>query len=313
MAAAAEGEAAENIELRITDCIFCPHASETLEDNLRHMFRHHGFFVPDIEFVVDLVGLIAYLQNKVSEYHMCLLCNGTGRQFYSMEAARGHMVDKGHCFVEYEEQGQMELEEFYDFSSSYPDYDPEAEAKEAAAKAAKAAAAATSEGGGPAEVEMEVVEGEGGDDDAGEWEDVDEDEDEDDESSAAPDAMKIQKYTANMHSLALAPEHKVTDEGYQMVLPSGKTIGHRSMQKYHKQRFGNVDTRDSVVIQSMMTEYKALELQGAANGAVTKEMRDIRDRQLKAEVKHIQTIDRGMGQTRATWGNRFFRQRDVVW
>merc|ERR1712216_493893 len=78
------------------------------------MVHAHGFFIPDLKYVCDLVGLV-----------MCLLCNGKGRAFRSMEAARGHMVDKGHCFVEYEEEGQLELEEFYDFSSSYPDYDPE--------------------------------------------------------------------------------------------------------------------------------------------------------------------------------------------
>ena len=29
---------------------------------------------------------------------------------------------KGHCFVEYEEQGQIELEEFYDFKPSWDAY-----------------------------------------------------------------------------------------------------------------------------------------------------------------------------------------------
>ena len=113
------------VELELEDCIFCRHKSDSLEDSLKHMVHAHGFFIPDLKYVCDLVGLVMYLQTKVSVYHMCLLCNGRGRAFRSMEAARGHMVDKGHCFVEYEEEGQLELEEFYDFSSSYPDYDPE--------------------------------------------------------------------------------------------------------------------------------------------------------------------------------------------
>ena len=107
----------EAIKLELEDCIFCTHRSESLLENMKHMSHKHGFFVPDVDYLIDLSALISYLQVKVSEYHMCLLCNGKGRAFYSLEAARGHMCTKGHCFVEYEEEGQLELEEFYDFRS----------------------------------------------------------------------------------------------------------------------------------------------------------------------------------------------------
>ena len=66
--------------------------------------------------------MIRYLGDKVSRYHMCLLCNGRGKAFHSTEAVRNHMCEKGHCFVEYEEQGQIELEEFYDFKPSWDAY-----------------------------------------------------------------------------------------------------------------------------------------------------------------------------------------------
>lgn len=45
----------------LTDCLFCSHHSHTLSKNVAHMTNGHGFFIPDIEYLVDLRGLIAYL------------------------------------------------------------------------------------------------------------------------------------------------------------------------------------------------------------------------------------------------------------
>lgn len=109
-----------DVVLSLEDCMFCSVRSDSLESNLMHMTSTHGFFIPDAEYLVDLQGLVTYLQNKITRYHWCLTCNGKGRSFYSTEAVRGHMTGKGHCFVEYEENGQIELEEFYDFKPSYP-------------------------------------------------------------------------------------------------------------------------------------------------------------------------------------------------
>lgn len=44
-----------------TDCLFCPHHSRSLLKNVAHMTREHSFFIPDVEFLVDLRGLIRYL------------------------------------------------------------------------------------------------------------------------------------------------------------------------------------------------------------------------------------------------------------
>lgn len=86
------------------------------------MTHVHSLFIPDIEYISDLPGLIKYLGEKISVTNVCLLCNGRGRAFKSMEAVRGHMVDKSHCKIAYDsENNQLEIAEFYDFSSSYPD------------------------------------------------------------------------------------------------------------------------------------------------------------------------------------------------
>ncbi|KAJ2738896.1 pre-60S factor rei1, partial [Coemansia sp. BCRC 34301] len=105
-----------------TDCIFCTHQSDSFESNMEHMSVAHSLFVPDLEFIVDLRGLIKYLADKVSVANVCLYCNGRGRALQSLEAVRRHMLDKGHTKIAYEtEIDILEISDFYDFSSTYPD------------------------------------------------------------------------------------------------------------------------------------------------------------------------------------------------
>lgn len=120
-------EEIEEDTLEVTDCLFCPHRSVSLEDNMKHMTRSHSFFIPDLEFVVDLKGLVTYLCEKVGVGNMCLYCNDKGKNFFSTEAVQNHMVDKGHTKINYEGDAVLEYADFYDFSSSYPDYNPEEE------------------------------------------------------------------------------------------------------------------------------------------------------------------------------------------
>ncbi|KAJ2453037.1 pre-60S factor rei1 [Coemansia sp. RSA 2424] len=105
-----------------SDCIFCLHQSDSFESNMEHMSLAHSLFVPDLEYVVDLRGLIKYLADKVSVANVCLYCNGRGRALQSLEAVRRHMLDKGHTKIAYEtEIDILEISDFYDFSSTYPD------------------------------------------------------------------------------------------------------------------------------------------------------------------------------------------------
>lgn len=120
----------EEDTLEVTDCLFCPHRSVILEDNMKHMTRSHSFFIPDLEFVVDLKGLLTYLCEKVGIGNMCLYCNDKGKNFLSTEAVQNHMVDKGHTKINYEGDSVLEYADFYDFSSSYPDYNPDEESSD---------------------------------------------------------------------------------------------------------------------------------------------------------------------------------------
>ncbi|XP_051871902.1 cytoplasmic 60S subunit biogenesis factor ZNF622 [Pristis pectinata] len=109
----------------IMDCLFCSHHSRTLLRNVNHMTKAHGFFIPDIEYLVDLRGLIKYLGEKVAVGNICLWCNEKGRSFYSLEAVQAHMVDSSHCKLFTDGDAAIEFADFYDFSGSYPDHNGE--------------------------------------------------------------------------------------------------------------------------------------------------------------------------------------------
>ncbi len=116
-----EIEADENEPLETTECLFCPHYESNMEANIAHMSKVHGFFIPDLEFLVDLEGLVKYLGEKVGVANMCIYCNEKGKQFYSIEAVQHHMTEKGHCKIMFEGDYALEFADHYDYTKSYPD------------------------------------------------------------------------------------------------------------------------------------------------------------------------------------------------
>ncbi|KAK9455970.1 C2H2 type zinc-finger-domain-containing protein [Dipodascopsis uninucleata] len=108
------------VKLPLTSCIFCSASSRSLDENILHMYRSHGLFVPDRDYITDIHGLITYLSEKVSIGNMCLYCSFEGR---SLNSVRDHMIAKEHCKIPYDtEDQQIEISEFYDFSSTYPEH-----------------------------------------------------------------------------------------------------------------------------------------------------------------------------------------------
>ncbi|KAH0504423.1 Zinc finger protein 622 [Microtus ochrogaster] len=116
------GESAPPGAIPVTDCLFCSHHSSSLVKNVAHMTKIHSFFIPDIEYLSDLKGLVKYLGEKVGVGKICLWCNERGKSFYSTEAVQAHMNDKSHCKLFADGDAALEFADFYDFRSSYPDY-----------------------------------------------------------------------------------------------------------------------------------------------------------------------------------------------
>ncbi|KAF9185237.1 hypothetical protein BGZ51_002761 [Haplosporangium sp. Z 767] len=202
------------VRLELTDCLFCTEKAETFESNVDHMTKAHGFFIPDIEYLVDLEGLIRYLGEKVSVGNICLHCNGKGRQIKSLEAVRKHMVDKGHCKIPYDTEAEMmEIVDFYDFRSSYPE-EQQRKMLEAAERADKA-------------------EAEGGEAKASE---------EDDEEELLEEELQ-------------STGIRLAEDEMELILPSGARLGHRSLNKYFRQNVKPEESRDSVLINRLLTHY----------------------------------------------------------
>ncbi|SCU80959.1 LAFA_0C02014g1_1 [Lachancea sp. 'fantastica'] len=109
------------VDIPLNHCLFCSKSASfpDLDAALEHMFKSHGFYIPEQKYLVDKEGLIKYLSEKIGLGNMCLCCNFQGR---SLEAVRAHMLAKAHCRIPYEsEDERLEISEFYDFSSTYGD------------------------------------------------------------------------------------------------------------------------------------------------------------------------------------------------
>ncbi|XP_012278745.1 zinc finger protein 622 [Orussus abietinus] len=192
--------------VKSNNCLFCNHHSRSFVRNLKHMSVAHSFFIPDTEYCINIKGLLVYLGEKVFAGYMCLWCNDSGKAFQSADAARAHMIDKGHCKVRHEGEALAEYVEFYDYSSSYPDAEHE-----------------------------------------------------------DPDA-EVQ-----------IPE--LDDSDYQLVLPSGSMIGHRSLMRYYKQ---NLNPNRAMAVSKknkldkVLSQYRALGWKDTQKEAVVKKIRDIK-------------------------------------
>ncbi|XP_065562992.1 cytoplasmic 60S subunit biogenesis factor ZNF622-like [Artemia franciscana] len=200
-------------------CLFCLKQSKGPEENIRHMSISHSFFLPDYKYICDIEGLIAYLGQRVGSGKLCLWCGHKGKQFKSLQALQQHMMDKGHMRLFHEGETLIEYEDFYDYSSSYPD-------------------------------------------------------------AAMAD-----------------PDEEITDDvligdGYEMTLPSGAVIGHRSLFRYYRQKL-NPNPRPAPQRKSLPYDISQMKALGWTNEQTSKEViqRKIRDLNFFKRVvstKHVQ-------------------------
>lgn len=242
----------------ILTCLFCNFASPSFSLNVHHMTRYHDLFIPERDFLVDEEGLIGYLHAKVTQGHECLYC---GKFKHTTPAIMTHMRDRGHCKIAFDsEEEQIEVGQFYDFSSTYSDpeaYDSDSDSEEATGKTKVTGAKL----GAKRAVETTVdVDGDGDAamDDEG-WEtDSTLSSVPTDEITAIPIDDRSHRYAElhkskhhshsgrrphkssdGWHSHAHSTPHAVYYDDFELHLPSGRTAGHRSMNKYWKQNLRN--------------------------------------------------------------------------
>lgn len=103
----------------ITDCIYCGAENREVERNVTHMFQAHGLYIPERSYLINLQGLLTFLNDRIVVNKLCLCCNFKGS---SLESIRAHMHSKRHSKLPYETKEEREqFSEFYDFSSLLSD------------------------------------------------------------------------------------------------------------------------------------------------------------------------------------------------
>ena len=165
--------------LTSSECLFCNHKAENIEQNMLHMAEEHSFFVPDLEYCVDLEGLLGYLGEQITVWNRCICCSPEKGIFRSLQAVRAHMSSLQHCRMRYEDPA--EYVSFYDFEEC---------------------------------PFMRVV-------------------DEDEDGNLVIDPAKAGPVLA--------------DNGYELLLPDGRVVGHRSMATTYAQNVRTPDWREQVL------------------------------------------------------------------
>lgn len=240
-------------EAAVKRCLYCNFDSPSIELNAAHMERIHGMFIPERTYLVDLEGLIGSLYEKINEYHECLYCGKLKPTIFGLQT---HMRDKGHCMIPFHtEDEQLEIGEFYDFTSTYSDVEDESD----------------SEGDLPGEKNGGVKLGakratktvdENGDEEMGEGDGWETDSSESSLDSADLTAVPLDQREHSYEKLSKHPHHTHSDprphqnkdgfhshahkhahaafhSEYELFLPSGRTAGHRSLNKYYRQNLHN--------------------------------------------------------------------------
>ncbi|KAF2092124.1 hypothetical protein K490DRAFT_61569 [Saccharata proteae CBS 121410] len=249
---------------KILDCLFCNFRSPTFDLNLGHMHKFHGMFIPEREYLEDIDGLMMYLWQKIHEGFQCLYCD---KMVYTASGIQTHMRDKGHCKIAYStEEEMLEIGQFYNFLGTYSDDDGSDD--------------------GSTEGEYEI-EGEGALEDEG-WEtDSTVSDVPTDEITSVPIQDRSHRYAQlskhrhhshgdprphknvdGFRSRAHATPHAVYHDEYELHLPTGRTAGHRSLNRYYRQNLRNYPTAAERAERLALEEAKTLRENSNSNSDV---------------------------------------------
>ncbi|SLM35332.1 c2h2 and c2hc zinc finger [Lasallia pustulata] len=245
-------------------CLFCNYESPTFKLDVMHMTKHHGLFIPEQTYLVDLEGLIGYLQRKITEFHECLYCHKVKGSTSSIQT---HMKDKGHCMIAFDEEEDMiEVGQFYDFSSTYSDFgedDHDTDMGDSNAKSHRGVKLGCKR----SEALKTIASGSDGDPEMQDGEENGDGWETDSSVSSLDSEDLIAVPIDHTHAFERLPMHRhhshtdprphrtvdgfhshahshhaVFHSDYELHLPSGRTAGHRSLSRYYRQNLHNYPT-----------------------------------------------------------------------
>ncbi|SPO04847.1 related to YBR267w [Cephalotrichum gorgonifer] len=226
----------------LQQCLFCRYTSPTVRLNAHHMERFHGMIIPEKEYLVDLDGLIKHLCSRVYEDFECLTC---GKVKANAFAVQTHMRDIGHCTIPYTtEEEQLDIGDFYDFRGTYSDSESEEDEDEDEGAEKKKASKADGEDEGwetdssASSYDSEELTSVPADDRQSQYDRLDKNphhSHHDPRAHLQPDGY---------HSHAHKHTRAVFHDEYELHLPSGKSVGHRSLNKYYRQNLHSHPTAE---------------------------------------------------------------------
>lgn len=254
---ASSAKGTPSIAIPLPKCLFCNYNSPTFKLNIMHMTKYHSMFIPEQAYLIDLEGLITWLYGKIQDFHQCLYCHKIKG---SAEATQTHMRDVGHCKIAFEaEQDMIEVGQFYDFSSTYSDPEEDDMLEESDDEGGvdvpdnrKIIKTVVSDENG----DMEMANGE---ENAEGWEtDSSASSLDTDDLTAVPidrrhmykrerlqmhrhhshDDPRPHRNADGFHSHA-HQHHAAFTSDHELYLPSGRTAGHRSLNRYFRQNLHN--------------------------------------------------------------------------
>lgn len=243
-----EPRSVSKFEIPLSRCLFCNYDSPTWKLSVSHMTKIHGMFIPEQNYLTDLEGLLRHLQAKIQQNYECLLCH---KLKGTTSAVQTHMRDKGHCMIAFETEEEMiEVGQFYDFSSTYSDAESED------TEMGETSDPLTNGGVKLPGAKTDDMEDDG-------WET--------DSSFSSLDSADLTSVPVDDHShqYSKLPSHRhhshhdprphrnadgfhshahhhgaiaVFHDDFEILLPSGRTAGHRSFKKYYRQNLHNYPT-----------------------------------------------------------------------
>lgn len=280
-----DDESTDEEEFSLSRCLFCSNKESDINANADHMLKSHGTFIPEKDYLVDLEGLLHYLYRKINENSECLYCHAIRN---NPAGIRTHMQDKGHCMIAFEtEDEQIEIGQYYDFRSTYSDDEDESSTSETAANGG-VKVSGSEDNGWETETSASSI---------------------DDDEEIAENRLTSTGKKAPL----------IYESDCELHLPSGRSVGHRSMARYYRQNLHNYPSASERAERQLAIENGEIEEEekkprgrnlnravvSRANGgsgmigvpeqqkrAVVKSERKERDRGMRAEFKNRQRVNR---------------------
>ncbi|GMM31034.1 Reh1 protein [Martiniozyma asiatica (nom. inval.)] len=101
-----EGKYEAEIEIPLDQCFYCGLDQDSIDSNVQHMAKWHGLYIPRMDELVDIEGMLRIVADAVGIEKTCLKCGYSGTKLFGL---RQHIKSKGHAVIPYETREQRDF------------------------------------------------------------------------------------------------------------------------------------------------------------------------------------------------------------